>query len=177
MTTQITVAEDTAPIKILFVEDDKYLREPVEKMLKNHYDVRSATNVEEGRSIWRSFQPDIVILDMTIPLDVGTEPFRRGGLTLLKQAPKDKAKVILASNLPEENVVMRKALSITDHNFGKVFLTDIDQLDLIIKKLLTNGEPPVRIVKHNHTLIQIKNTKKKKKNNPTFIQKCLSVFK
>ena len=166
MTVKIAIAEDATLIKILVIEDERDVREPLVESLQNNYNVRSAENVKQGLSVWESFQPDIVILDMTMPLDVDKDLNRKAGVTLLKQAPKDKAKVILSSSLEANHPSIRNALRMVDYNFskvsilGKVTITDIDNLTLIMRELLNNMQPPVR-----NSL-----------PSSSFLQRCFSAF-
>lgn len=58
--------------KILIIEDDQGMREMLLKLLQKHgYEVVSAINGEEGMSLYRTFQPDLVITDILMPIKGG----------------------------------------------------------------------------------------------------------
>jgi two-component system alkaline phosphatase synthesis response regulator PhoP len=54
--------------KILVVEDEKHLAEGLKLNLSlNHYDVKIAADGMEAISMWKSFRPDLIILDLMLP--------------------------------------------------------------------------------------------------------------
>jgi two-component system, OmpR family, alkaline phosphatase synthesis response regulator PhoP len=60
--------------RILIVEDEETLREMLElNLLLEHYQVGVASNGLEGLQKWRSWQPDLVVLDVMMPLMSGFE--------------------------------------------------------------------------------------------------------
>lgn len=77
-------------MKILIVDDEPLIRRSLRRAseIKNHV-VKEAQNGAEGLKQWLEFQPDLVILDVLMPV--------MDGPTLLSKRPKDKAKVILIS--------------------------------------------------------------------------------
>ena len=108
--------------KILIVEDTESIKTVLEKFLKEeNFVVQSATNVERAILDWYIFSPDLVILDMGLPLYPNGKIFHEGGLTILKLTPLDKAKVILSSN---RNIqTFPPVLSnLIDYNFNGKFI-------------------------------------------------------
>ncbi|OUL36016.1 hypothetical protein BV372_08950 [Nostoc sp. T09] len=54
--------------KILVVDDDPAVRNLIQRFLtKLNYQVETAADVETARSVFQSFHPDLVILDVTLP--------------------------------------------------------------------------------------------------------------
>src|ERR1700723_4414360 len=88
--------------KVLIVEDDKDLNHAYSLIL-NHfgYKVETAFNGEETLKKNTKFKPDIILLDLLMPI--------MGGLEFLKQFkknPANKAKVLIFTNMensPEVN--------------------------------------------------------------------------
>ena len=187
-TVQVTateeVKEDTHS-KVLIIEDNLGILRDTEKALANKHNIRLAVNVEEGLIAWRSFQPDIVILDMHMPMNSSEEePNIRAGLILLRNAPKDKAKVILASAAFR----LLEVIPLIDYNFrGKVSWSVDDKIHRVIEQLLRSEEPPNRVgvtVKQNEEAIEqsreaVKQTEKLVKQTTVFarlMQKCMVLF-
>ena len=138
--------------KILIVEDNTFILENVEELFRTSYEVRTAENVEEGLSIWKSFKPDVVITDMNMPLSfVSSLPEPEAGVHLLEESPNDQAKVIIASSMDKNSPIMRRILPMVEHNVeGKINnLEQKKQLKPIIEKLLKSKEQPRRINNKN----------------------------
>jgi CheY-like chemotaxis protein len=92
------------PKKILVVEDDKFLRKVYEsKLPKEGFLVISATNGEEGLAAIKKELPDIVLLDLIMPVMTGFE--------MLEQVNKDKSlskiPVLVLSNLGQDDDVKK----------------------------------------------------------------------
>ncbi len=90
--------------KILAVEDDKMLSSIYEMKLKNAgYTVETAYNGEEGLEKARSFGPDLILLDLIMPVMDGYVM-----LTKLKADPLLRdIKVIVLTNLGQEDDIKR----------------------------------------------------------------------
>ncbi len=90
--------------KILAVEDDKMLSSIYEMKLKGAgYTVETAFNGEEGLEKARTFEPDLILLDLIMPVMDGY-----GMLTKLKEDPLLKdIKVIVLTNLGQEDNIKR----------------------------------------------------------------------
>jgi len=88
--------------KVLIVEDDKDLNNAYSLILGHFgYKVETAFNGQEALKKNKQFSPDIILLDLLMPI--------MGGLEFLKQFkkdPKNKAKVLIFTNMensPEVN--------------------------------------------------------------------------
>lgn len=86
-------------IKILIVEDDKFLRELLQsKLNKEDFSISVAENGEEGIKKVKEEQPNLVLLDLILPNIDGFEVLKR-----IKDDPAIAAtKVIVLSNLGQK---------------------------------------------------------------------------
>ena len=65
------------PKRILVVDDDDGLRLLIRRVLeRDHYEVVEARDGEEGLRAYRSAQPDLVLLDLFMPVKDGVEMLR-----------------------------------------------------------------------------------------------------
>lgn len=96
---------DTLPLplkKILIVEDEPILQEMYkDKFTKEHFEVTTADNGEEGLEKAKSHKPDLVLLDLMMPVMDGKAMLRK-----LRQIPEFKnLPVIVLTNAGEyENI-------------------------------------------------------------------------
>jgi CheY-like chemotaxis protein len=71
-------------VKVLVVDDEDYIRRLIRYVLEDEgYDVQLASSTEEALDLIRSFQPDIVTVDLMMP--------GRSGLELLAEMQADPA--------------------------------------------------------------------------------------
>jgi two-component system cell cycle response regulator DivK len=78
--------------RILLVEDDNMLQEILEERLKlRDFDVLVANNGQEGIEKAKTEEPDIILMDMRLPIVDGWEATRQ-----LKNAPETKHIPIIA---------------------------------------------------------------------------------
>ncbi len=130
--------------KILFVDDDNFLRKVYEAELKEkNFDVVLAQDGEEGLEKAQLEDPDLIILDMIMPKKSGFEV-----LTELQRNPKTRnIPVIILSNLGQED----------DKKKG----VDLGAVDYLIKDNITLG---ILVEKINQYL-NSKTQSKQAKNN------------
>lgn len=77
-------------MKILIVDDEALVRRSLEKVfLREDFEVATAHDGLDGLEKWKSFQPDIVLLDVLMPGLTGPQ--------LLQKINDPKARVILMS--------------------------------------------------------------------------------
>lgn len=89
---------------ILVIEDDKYLREVlVEKLKKEGFEVLEAVEGETGLRMTVEKKPDLVVLDIILPLLNGFDYLEMK----LKNAAIEKIPVIILSNLGQKEDVER----------------------------------------------------------------------
>lgn len=117
---------------ILVVEDDKYLRDAlVEKLKKEGFEVSEAIDGESGLAITVEKKPDLVVLDIILPLMNGFDYLAAKG----KNREIEKIPVIILSNLGQrEDVERGMKLGAKDY-MVKVHFTPND-LIVKVKKIL-----------------------------------------
>ncbi len=91
-------------LKILVVEDDKFLRELItQKLSREGYDVKEAVDGEEGVIKTKEEKPDIILLDLILP---GIDGFEV--LAKIKEDPEvENIPVVILSNLGQRDDVER----------------------------------------------------------------------
>src|SRR5450759_3914675 len=90
--------------RILIVEDNEIIYKMYQKLLQNHgYDVKIATDGEEGLKIALEEHPDLVLLDIRMP--------KMDGMTVLKHLRADAwgedANVIILTNLDPNDTILQ----------------------------------------------------------------------
>ena len=90
--------------KILIIDDDMVMQQVIKSMLLSQgHDIKTAGNGKEGLEIAKNFQPDIIMLDIIMPV--------MSGFDFLKQYKNDTVPIIILSSLgQEENEIRVKAL-------------------------------------------------------------------
>ncbi|WP_027408811.1 response regulator [Anoxybacteroides tepidamans] len=88
--------------KVLIVDDAKFMRVTLSNILKkaNYEIVGEAENGEEAIELYRELKPDIVTLDITMPVMNGIEAAK-----IIKQIDP-KAKIIMCSALGQQKMVV-----------------------------------------------------------------------
>ena len=83
--------------KVLIVEDDKDLNKAYGLILRHFgYRVDAAYNGQEALEKTKDFKPDVILLDLLMPIMGGLEFLRQ-----FKQDPSNQAKVLIFTNLNE----------------------------------------------------------------------------
>jgi CheY-like chemotaxis protein len=90
-----------SPAKILLVEDDMMTRQMYEKTLAvAGFQLESAENGQEGLDKLKDYQPDIILLDIKMPIMNGLQMLEK-----LKVDPKTKdIPIIIMTNVTEDSV-------------------------------------------------------------------------
>lgn len=118
--------------KILIVEDDDFLRSlAVTKLEKESFQVSMGANGEEGLALAQQELPDLIILDLMLPI--------KSGFDVLKELKADDAtkniKVIVFSNLGEESDI-KTCLDMGANDYLVKANFTLDELVEKIKNLL-----------------------------------------
>jgi CheY-like chemotaxis protein len=79
--------------KVVVVDDDDDMRELMCMLLRDRYDVSSANNGAKGLEVVRSLRPDLLVLDLLMPVMHGFEVCQR-----LRADPELKETKILISS-------------------------------------------------------------------------------
>jgi two-component system, OmpR family, alkaline phosphatase synthesis response regulator PhoP len=120
-------------MKILLIEDDKFLRTVLEKKLSNEgFEVVSAVDGDEALEKIIADKPDIILLDIILP--------KKSGFLVLENIKKDpelkKIPVIIISNLGQEEDVKKGLLLGATEYFVKAKVS----LDDVVKKIKEYAE-------------------------------------
>ena len=120
--------EETDKKKILMVDDDENLRLILtDKLNVSGFDAVSASNGKEGLEKAIEMHPDIILLDILMPIMDGWE--------MLKKLREDKwgkkAKVIMLTGIEDTKAVAR---AIQDGSFAYLVKTD-QSMDSIVEKI------------------------------------------
>ncbi len=108
--------------KILIVDDDLTVLEVLSLMLKDDYEVITATNGKEAIDKYRKFRPDIVLMDVVMPEMDGIQAAKE----ILKIDPK--AKIIAISAYAKhrgKDMLEAGAIDILDKPFTRTKLIEI----------------------------------------------------
>ena len=121
--------------RILIIEDEKPLREAFRFLLSGeHYEVLVAENGRMGLSLLKKCKPDLILLDMLMPLMDGLGFLRKARLP--EQYPG--VKVIMLSNLSDAITFEAAAMYGVTTSVLKADLSP-DELVAIVKKVLSDG--------------------------------------
>ncbi|TSD06068.1 MAG: two-component system, OmpR family, alkaline phosphatase synthesis response regulator PhoP [Parcubacteria group bacterium Athens0714_12] len=122
--------------KILIIEDDQFLRELCEKKLKKEgFNVLTAIDGKSGLEKIIEEKPDLVLLDIVLPMMDGFEVLKR----IRQQNDMEiiTIPIIILSNLGQENDLEKaKKLGANDYLIKAQFTTD--EITEKIKKNLKN---------------------------------------
>jgi CheY-like chemotaxis protein len=121
--------------KVLLVEDDPILLEMYkDKFVKEGFSVETAVNGEEGIATMKSFQPDIMLLDLIMPQSTGFSV-----LKFIKLHPEYKhIPIIILTNIYADGEDLVK-------NWGvKHFLLKSNSTpDLVVEKVMQVLHPSI----------------------------------
>jgi DNA-binding response OmpR family regulator len=128
----------TTPIRVLVVEDDRFLRKACEVSLKQRgFEVLTAVDGEEGLRVALAEKPSIVLLDLLMPKMPGVDVLRA------LRANPDTARlpvVILSNSSREDDKRAAEALGAAGY-FVKANLS-LKELGDCVNALVRGGEPP-----------------------------------
>jgi len=104
--------------KILIIDDEKDMQVYLGTLFRKvGYDIRTASNGEEGMQLAETFQPDLITLDVLMPKGSGVRAYRG-----LRSSPKTR-------RVP---IVVLTGLTRLDDFFGD--LGDLPQPDAMVEK-------------------------------------------
>lgn len=88
--------------RVLYIEDEKFFADTVEKVLKAAgYDVRLAADGEVGLALAREWHPDLILLDLILPKVEGFEVLQK----LKSDLATQRIPVVVLSNLSSDTDV------------------------------------------------------------------------
>lgn len=118
--------------KIAIIEDDSAISGMYSaKLTASGYDVKIAENGEVGLKLIKDFRPDVVLLDLMMPVMNGLEVLQK-----LKDDPEyTRAKIVVLSNMGDTETTAKIAGFKVDDRIVKAELTPA-QVELRVKALL-----------------------------------------
>lgn len=118
--------------KIAIIEDDAAISGMYSaKLTASGYDVKTAENGELGLALINEFHPDVVLLDLMMPVMNGLEVLQK-----LKDDPElTRAKIVVLSNMGDTETTAKIAGFKVDDRIVKAELTPA-QVELRVKALL-----------------------------------------
>jgi DNA-binding response OmpR family regulator len=122
-----------AGLKVLLVEDDRFLRKAAEATLrKGGFTVMAAADGEEALNLVRTDIPHLVLLDLIMPKIQGFEVLRR----LKEDASTRHVPVIVLSNLGQDSDIQR---AMTAGAAGYLIKSNLSLQDLLarVKSMLS----------------------------------------
>ncbi|MGD9014617.1 MAG: response regulator [Candidatus Omnitrophota bacterium] len=109
--------DETQANKVLVVDDEKDFSFIMEYWLKSKgYEVRVANDGYKGIELVKSFDPNIVLLDVNMPGIDGLETLKR-----IREFNKDVPVIIITAYIAEE-----RAAETSDYNISGLFYKDKD---------------------------------------------------
>lgn len=123
--------------KVLCIEDENFISELYARALrKSGYDVTTLLSGEDGLRAAQSDEYDIILLDLMIPGITGFEVLRQ----LRQQPSKIKAKIIITTNLDQEDNSRNEIENMADGYLIKAELTP-RQLVQIVDDIAAGRQP------------------------------------
>lgn len=140
-TSASSIVAETSPdrIKLLIVEDDKFLRDlAVQKLTQEGFHVLAAIDGEQGAMLAESEIPDIILLDILLPGIDGFEVLRR----VRANNRLAKTRVVMLSNFGQREDIEKALKSGAERFFIKANYT-LDEIVDEVKKMFVGPPPPI----------------------------------
>lgn len=147
-------------MKILVCEDDVYIGDLIETILKTEYEVKRAYSGTEALLLFNQERFDLVILDLMLPGLKGEEVLRQ---------IKGRAKVIVVSAKSTKQDVIQNLLSGADDYITKPF--DNDELLARVAVQLRRKDVEVKRLVDNELVVDLSDYQVYVKGNPVKLTK------
>jgi DNA-binding response OmpR family regulator len=163
------------PRRILIIEDESQIAEIIAAyMLKDGFDSEWAKDGAEGLAKFRSYKPDIVILDLMLPLIKGEDVIRgireASSLPVIMLTAKSSESDIIAGlelgaddYLPKPfspkellarvKALLRRSDAIGGRRVSRIILGRL-MIDTELKEVQKDGEP-IKLTKHEYKLLEV----------------------
>lgn len=114
--------------KVLIVEDERPISEIYQFKLEHEgYEVRVAYNGEEGLEVFESFLPDLILLDLRMPVMSGDEMLER-----LRASEKgNSVRVVVLTNISRDEAPPRLRLLNVDRYIVKAHYTPKQVVEIV----------------------------------------------
>jgi len=100
------ISKSANKIKLLLVDDDPKIIQLYNKFLSTKvYDIKTATNIQDGLLLYQKWSPDMIVLDIIFP--------EMSGIKLLKEIrenSKDKSTTIVMATVQKKDAVIKECL-------------------------------------------------------------------
>ena len=125
----------TPTSKILLTEDDEFLSSLIKNRLeKEGFEVRIAKDGDEVLAILKTYQPDLILLDIILPHKLGFEVLEE----LQNNPSLKKAPVMVLSNLGQESDIEKvRQFGVRDYYIKA--RTSVDDLIKMFKAIVSRG--------------------------------------
>ena len=129
---EVAPAQPARPIKLLIVEDDKFLRDlAVQKFVKENLEVIAAVDGEQGIALAEREIPDVMLLDILLPGIDGYEVLKR----VRANPALAQTRVAMFSNFGQRSDIEKAMNAGADQFMVKANYT-LDEIVTELKKLL-----------------------------------------
>ena len=133
-------------MKILAIDDQKLVLIPLESRLQElGYQILTETNALKGMELYDMFQPDLVIVDMNMPIVSGMEIVQH----IRRDRKDDTPIMILSGNTDDEMITKGFDLGVNDYMKKPLSLNEVCAR---VKRLI--GVPKHSAVANTDTVIQ-----------------------
>lgn len=124
--------------RILIIDDDDSIRGFIRRVLEHHgYEIQEARNGDEGIRLYRSWRPDLVLLDLYMPEKDGLETLR----DLRLESPQPKV-VTMSGGGPKYDVAILQSSRFLGSNSALVKPFTIGELTEIVQNTMNGGAAP-----------------------------------
>lgn len=148
---------------VFIVEDDKYTRIIIEKLLlKNNYNVKSATNGKDALDIIDKFSPKVIIADWNMPIINGFE--------LCKLIKKDEKYKTIYFILFTANILLEDRVKGLDAGADDFITKPIENAELLARVRtgirVVDIQNELKRIEHDKAVVEMACTLGHKINNP-----------
>lgn len=125
--------------KILIIEDDPYVRRFYERLFRvEEHEVKMAKDGEEGLFLVNSFKPDLILLDIIMPVMNGLDVLKE-----LKSKPETKdISVVMLTNI-DDHETMQMAVKLGAQSFVVKAKVPPEQLQKLVDNKLEETQKTV----------------------------------
>ena len=117
-------------MKVLIIDDEKLIQQTLSHVAQvRGHSCAMAGSEQEGLKVWRSFQPDLVFLDLVLP--------DGNGFSLMEQAPRSSVVLMSAYVQFREKALEKGAFFFLTKPFENIFHT----FDDVILRLNSHTRP------------------------------------
>lgn len=120
------------PPKILIVEDDTDMRNMLADKLMQRYEIIQAEDGEQGLLKFQSHHPDLVILDLMLPIMGGFEVL----VKIQAESDLSKTPVVIYSNLNKPDAIQRARDDFNIEEYYSKSQTQVDELCARVDQLI-----------------------------------------